>query len=178
MILLYCFLFLHFENVSVCLVDYLSTIYCRRLYEFIFIFKEFCTFFYCKTYKKFFGSVKAFDLRGINITRTVPQECTKKLFLWRGEGGITALEWIKVAFMQSDCFRIRLLIWDKRIKLTEVMHIFRYNVKDTIKAYFLLTSYVINGYIFSSIKETNWFVSEGMCVLLFDVFNGCSLVKK
>ena len=28
------------------------------------------------------------------------------------------------------------------------------------------------------IKETNVLLSKGMCVLLFDVFNGCSLVKK
>ena len=27
-------------------------------------------------------------------------------------------------------------------------------------------------------KETNWLISKGMRVLLFDVFNGCSLVKK
>ena len=32
--------------------------------------------------------------------------------------------------------------------------------------------------IFSSIKETNWLISNGVCVLLFDAFNGCSLVKK
>ena len=29
----------------------------------------------------------------------------------------------------------------------------------------------------SSIKEANWLISKGMCVLLFDVFNECSLVK-
>ena len=33
-------------------------------------------------------------------------------------------------------------------------------------------------YIFRSIKETNWLISKGMCVLLFDVFKGCFLVKK
>ena len=60
----------------------------------------------------------------------------KKIVFVGGRGGITALEWIKAAFMQSDCFRIRFLIWDKRIKLTEVMHIFRCNVKDTIKVIF------------------------------------------
>ena len=27
-------------------------------------------------------------------------------------------------------------------------------------------------------QETNWSISKGMCVLFFDVFNGCSLVKK
>ena len=27
-------------------------------------------------------------------------------------------------------------------------------------------------------KETNWLISKGMCALLFDVFNGGSLVKK
>ena len=32
--------------------------------------------------------------------------------------------------------------------------------------------------MFSSIKETNRLISKGMCVLLFDLFNGCSLVKK
>ena len=63
--------------------------------------------------------------------------------------------------------------------------------KDVIKAYFS-TSYVvldydfllvilfkftlvgsifINRYIFSSIKERNWLISKGMCVLLFEVFN-------
>ena len=41
----------------------------------------------------------------------------------------------------------------------------------------MLIQQFINGYIFSSIKETNWLISKGMCVLLFDVFNGCSLVK-
>ena len=30
----------------------------------------------------------------------------------------------------------------------------------------------------SSIKETNWLISKGMHVSLFDVFNGCSLAKK
>ena len=29
---------------------------------------------------------------------------------------------------------------------------------------------------FSSIKEKNGLISKGMCVLLFDVFNRCSLV--
>ena len=29
----------------------------------------------------------------------------------------------------------------------------------------------------SSIKEANWLISKGMCVLLFNVF-GCSLIKK
>ena len=33
-------------------------------------------------------------------------------------------------------------------------------------------------YIFSLIKETNWLIGKGICVLLFDDFNGCSLVKK
>ena len=32
--------------------------------------------------------------------------------------------------------------------------------------------------MFSSIKETNRLISKGMSVLLFDTFNGCSLVKK
>ena len=41
-----------------------------------------------------------------------------------------------------------------------------------------VSSIVMNHYIFSSIKEANWFISKGMCVLLFDVFSGCSLVKK
>ena len=27
-------------------------------------------------------------------------------------------------------------------------------------------------------NETNWIINKEMCVLLFDVFNGCSLVKK
>ena len=32
--------------------------------------------------------------------------------------------------------------------------------------------------VFSSIKETNWLISKGMCVFLFDVFNRCSLRLK
>ena len=28
-----------------------------------------------------------------------------------------------------------------------------------------------------SIKQTNWLLSKRMCVHLFDVFHGCSLVK-
>ena len=28
------------------------------------------------------------------------------------------------------------------------------------------------------VKETNWLISKGICVLLFEAFNGCSLVKK
>ena len=36
----------------------------------------------------------------------------------------------------------------------------------------------MNRYIFSSTKETNWLISKAMCVHLFNVFNGCSLVKK
>ena len=31
--------------------------------------------------------------------------------------------------------------------------------------------------MFSSIKKTNWLISKRMCVLLFDVFNRCSLVS-
>ena len=30
---------------------------------------------------------------------------------------------------------------------------------------------------FSSIKEINRLISKGKCVVLFDVFNGCSLVQ-
>ena len=30
--------------------------------------------------------------------------------------------------------------------------------------------------IFSSVKETNRFINKEMCVLLFNFFNGCSLV--
>ena len=41
----------------------------------------------------------------------------------------------------------------------------------------LLVQEFINRYIFSLIQETNWLVNKGMCVLLFDVFNECSLVK-
>ena len=41
-----------------------------------------------------------------------------------------------------------------------------------------LVQYFINHYMFSSIKETSWLISKGMCVLLFDVFNGCYLIKK
>ena len=76
------------------------------------------------------------------------------------------------------------------------------NSKDTIKTHFWLTSYVVLDYVFeyiilsivnlnlivqqfninpytlSSIKETNWLVSKGMHVILFDIFNECSLVKK
>ena len=36
----------------------------------------------------------------------------------------------------------------------------------------------MNRYIFIPIKETNWLISKVMCVILFDVFNGSSLVKK
>ena len=63
--------------------------------------------------------------------------------------------------------------------------------KEVIKAYFstscvvldydfllvilfkftLVGSIFINRYIFSSIKERNWLISKGMCVLLFEVFN-------
>ena len=32
-------------------------------------------------------------------------------------------------------------------------------------------------YIFGSIEATNKLINKGMCVLLFDVFNGCSLVQ-
>ena len=32
--------------------------------------------------------------------------------------------------------------------------------------------HVINRSIFSSIKETNWLISKGICVILFDVFDG------
>ena len=42
----------------------------------------------------------------------------------------------------------------------------------------VLVQYFINRYIFSSIKETNWLISKQMWVLLFDVFNRCSVVKK
>ena len=42
----------------------------------------------------------------------------------------------------------------------------------------MLAKSFINHYRFSSIKETNWLICKGMRVLLFDVFNGCSLVKK
>ena len=42
----------------------------------------------------------------------------------------------------------------------------------------MLVQYLINPYIFSSVKETNCIISKGMCVLLFDDFNGCFLVKK
>ena len=41
-----------------------------------------------------------------------------------------------------------------------------------------VSSIVYQSLHFSSIKETNWLVSKGMCVLLFDVFNGSSVVKK
>ena len=41
----------------------------------------------------------------------------------------------------------------------------------------VLLQQLINSYIFSSIKETNRLISKGMCVFLFDVFNGCSLVQ-
>ena len=42
----------------------------------------------------------------------------------------------------------------------------------------MLIQEFINCYIFSSTKETNRSISKGVCFLLFDVFNGCSLVKK
>ena len=35
----------------------------------------------------------------------------------------------------------------------------------------------INRNIFSSIKETNWLINKGMCVLLFDVFKHLLLRK-
>ena len=42
----------------------------------------------------------------------------------------------------------------------------------------MLVQQFINRYIISSINETNWVISKGMCVYLFDIVNGCSLVKK
>ena len=36
---------------------------------------------------------------------------------------------------------------------------------------------MIKRYIFSSIKETNWLINKGMCVLLFDVFRQLLLRK-
>ena len=35
----------------------------------------------------------------------------------------------------------------------------------------------MNRYIFSSIKETNWLINKGMCVVLFDVFKHLLLRK-
>ena len=35
----------------------------------------------------------------------------------------------------------------------------------------------INCYIFSSVKETNWLINKGMCVLLYDVFKHLQLRK-
>ena len=37
----------------------------------------------------------------------------------------------------------------------------------------MLAQQFINCQIFRSIKETNWLISKGMYVLLFDAFNGC-----
>ena len=77
------------------------------------------------------------------------------------------------------------------------------SVKDTINPYncfFLLTPYAvlvyhfeyvilsilnlhvlvqqfINCYIFSSLKETNWLINKGMCVLLLDAFKNLLLRK-
>ena len=41
----------------------------------------------------------------------------------------------------------------------------------------MLVQQLINSYIFSSSKETDRLMKKGMCVLLFDVFNACSLVQ-
>ena len=41
-----------------------------------------------------------------------------------------------------------------------------------------LVQQFINCHIFSSIKEANWLIQKGICAILFDVFYGCSLVKK
>ena len=76
-------------------------------------------------------------------------------------------------------------------------------LRDAIKTFLLLTSYVfvdynfekvflsilnldvlvqefIERYIFSSIRETNWLISKGLYVLLFDLStsNRCSLLTK
>ena len=37
--------------------------------------------------------------------------------------------------------------------------------------------FFINLYIFSSIKDTNWLINKGMCVLLFDGFKHLTLKK-
>ena len=42
----------------------------------------------------------------------------------------------------------------------------------------VLVQWFINRYTFSSIIETNWLLNKGMCVILFDILNGCSLVNK
>ena len=51
-------------------------------------------------------------------------------------------------------------------------------VISSILTLHVLVQWFSNRYILNSIKETNWLISKGMCVLLFDVFNGYSLVKK
>ena len=42
---------------------------------------------------------------------------------------------------------------------------------------FTRVSSIIDTFLYW-IKETNWLICKGMRALLFDVFNGCSLVKK
>ena len=42
----------------------------------------------------------------------------------------------------------------------------------------MLVQQFISRYIFNSIKEKNWLINKRICVRLFDVFNGCSWVKK
>ena len=41
----------------------------------------------------------------------------------------------------------------------------------------MLVQWFVNCYIFSSIKETNWLINTGMCVLLLDVFKHLLLRK-
>ena len=35
----------------------------------------------------------------------------------------------------------------------------------------------LHVYVFTSVKEKNRLISKGMCALLFDVFNRCSLIQ-
>ena len=41
----------------------------------------------------------------------------------------------------------------------------------------VLAQQFINRFIFSSIKEANWLINKGMCVILFDVFKHLPLKK-
>ena len=41
----------------------------------------------------------------------------------------------------------------------------------------MLVQWLINCYVFSSLKETNWIINNGVCVLLFDVLKHLLLRK-
>ena len=129
------FFVVFFYHILVCLVDYLSTIYCRRPYGCIFIF-EFS--FFCLQremyWQHFVKSIKIFwgcdnfsrFLEVLTFQEPYHKNAQTRwinLHYW----GITAMECVKLAFMQSDSLQLRFLTWDKPVKLLEVIHIFRSN---------------------------------------------------